>query len=198
MQLRSFGYNPQPRVETLILFGRLGNTSEVLSRVGITLAFVVGYGGIRAERTCQSGTGNADLRVTSNRTVGNDPLRSNSLRHPAIERQNSVMVGVVWDAGPSGNVAVRKVRGTLATAAVLHPRDHEEPVKGLDRGSAIGARVGIVAKKGTHLLVVVDRIPGSDGRILPAVVLNQLAAVSPETAQVRVPGVEDRRRLLVG
>src|ERR1019366_8494814 len=117
-----------------MLFRRLGNTGKVFSRVGIALALVAGYRWVDAERARQTGAGSTGFDVGANRAVGNDPFRSNTLSHPPVERQDNVMAGVVRDA--LGHVAVAEVRGALAVAAVLHPRNHEEPIKGLDRGCA--------------------------------------------------------------
>ena len=113
------------------------------------------------------------------------PFRRHTLCHPAVERKDDVVVCVGGSATLPGDLVVTKASGSLATEAVLHAGYHEEPVEGFDLFSIGRARIGIEREKRAHLLVIGDGVARSDGRITPAVVLNQLAAVSAKAAQIK-------------
>src|SRR4051812_530409 len=72
--------------------------------------------------------------------------------------------------------------------AVLHSRNHVKANEIFGGGRTHCCE---------HAVVVVDSVQGRDGRIIPAVIQDELAAASLEAAQVGISGVENTRGFLV-
>ena len=70
----------------------------------------------------------------------------------------------------------------MTTLAVIHPGRHEETIEVLGFASRTDPC--------DHALVVVDAVLSGDLLVVPAVILNKLAAALPEREQIRVVGRE--------
>ena len=92
-----------------------------------------------------------------------DFVRRRALFHPLLECGDGV-----------------EPRGPGATSAVLHARHQEQAVEVVCAGRGI-----------SYALVVIDAVERCDIGIAPSVIVDQLAAIQLERAQVRIRGVED-------
>ena len=101
-----------------------------------------------------------------------DPVGSRAVLDPMRERGDNVVRGIVGRRGQSEHAADRIRSETQA--AMLHARRHEQPIKGL--------RLLDPARFGGDLLVIVDRARRGDRCIVPAMILDQLAARVAEGA----------------
>jgi hypothetical protein len=86
------------------------------------------------------------------------------------------------DSYPFKALGDRPNSGPFAALAAHHSRHHEKSVEILCRAP--------IADVGDHAFVVVDAVLGSDLLVVPAVILENLAATLPERAEIRVCRVE--------
>src|SRR4249920_3317328 len=81
------------------------------------------------------------------------------------------------------------------TAAMEKPRHHVQAIELLN----VPERSGLVTPRPRdHALVVRNAVLCGDELVVPAVVLNELAAMLPESAEVRVDGAQNRGILRIG
>ena len=73
---------------------------------------------------------------------------------------------------------------------MLHTRRHEQPIEGLSLFDP--------AELVSDLLVIVDRVRRRDRRVVPPMILDELAARVPEGVEIRARGVERLTRLRLG
>ena len=74
------------------------------------------------------------------------------------------------------------ISGPFTAFAMHHSRYHKKSVEILRRAP--------IADVGDHAFIVVDAALGSDPLVVPAVILENLAATLPERAEIRVRRVE--------
>jgi len=81
---------------------------------------------------------------------------------------------------------VPETRWSGTARAVSHARNHEQPVETLNILGIRSSRIGAARKKCSYLLVEVNGVTRRNGRIAPTVILNQLATVVAECAQIGI------------
>src|SRR5688572_26169893 len=76
-----------------------------------------------------------------------------------------------------------------------HPGGHEQPVKSLYLSQSDLAILPAAAEERKHTLVVVDAVLRCNQLVVPAVILEQLAAALPKLPEIWIGGVENRSEL---
>ena len=147
--------------------------------------------GIRAQRPCE---GDAARRVVVHEFRSDDALRCNALLDPLLERLHDVVIGV------GQRCPLAEVIGAGTTAAVQHPGDHEEAVEILRPAEphlVLALAVALARPlRRRDAFVIVDAVARPDCRIVPAVIVDQLAATLLERAEIGIGGVEHRGQRL--
>src|SRR5579871_2517394 len=122
---------------------------------------------------------------------GDDLLRRNAVLYPLVERHQKVVVSVHYRSIRAVAEGIRAV----SAPAMRHPGNHEQTVELLN--PAIGAAAVFIipgpaaAQNLPDFLVVVDAVHRRDGRIGPADVMDHLAAMRTERAQIRIDRIHD-------
>ena len=146
---------------------------EIRHIVGVALAFVDRNLGIRAQRTQP-----IDHAVDGVRC--DNLVRCNAALHPLLQRRLHVEGVGAWSA-----------------TAVGHAWRHEQSIEALDiLQSPLPSLTG--SEERQDALVVVDAVERRYELVVPAVVLEQLAASLPVCREVRIDRVQNRRELRLG
>src|SRR5580700_6292125 len=154
---------------------------EIRRSIGVARALVARNLRVSAQRARQN------LRRVIGRGSGADNfVRRCAFLDPAIERGDDIAVRV-----PGSAAIISETVGTRATAAVAHPRNHEQAVKVLQADS------GILREKRLDAAVVVDGTQCGNRGVAPAVVLDELTPMRAEGPQIRTTGVEHGAAFLV-
>src|SRR5580692_362766 len=170
--MRLMWFHPAGHHNSIVLDRLELLAGEVGCMVGVSAALVHRFLWIRAEGSRKR---DALSWVVVDIMRRNDALRRNVLLDPLHQRSEHVE-----------HVCAR------AAAAVVHPGYHEEPVKLLRPIHRISKRR--LARKIHDALEVIDAGQGRYFRIAKPVVLNELATLRPELAQVGIDRVENRRQ----
>ena len=125
------------------------------------------------------------LGVGTDSSSSDEFVRSYTFGYPSVQRHQQIVVRI-----ERSNIRFRcivpETYWSRAARAVSHARHHEQPVETLNILGIRSTWIWAACKERCHLFVEVDGITRRNGRITPAVILDQLAAASPKSAQVGI------------